>query len=119
MGSASRTYARSSRSSRRSSRSARLIELVPGWSETTWRDWLDERGQRFREGIEITASDSFQGYRRTIDEHLEIATAEYIDRFNHRRLHDGIGMIPPVELEDIYHHHQTVPAPADAALASL
>jgi len=28
-------------------------------------------------------------------------------------------MIPPVELEDTYHHHQTVPATVDAALASL
>ncbi|WP_270409170.1 IS3 family transposase [Brachybacterium paraconglomeratum] len=54
---------------------------------------------------------------RSIDE-LEIATAEYIDWFNHRRLHGEIGMIPPVEFEDIYHHHQTVPATADAALAS-
>ena len=33
-----------------------------------------------------------------------------------RRLHGEIGMIPPVELD---HHHQTVPAAADAALASL
>lgn len=55
---------------------------------------------------------------KNIDE-LEIATAEYIDWFNHRRLHGEIGMIPPVELEENYHHHQTVPAPADAALASL
>src|SRR5699024_2169664 len=36
-----------------------------------------------------------------------------------RRLHGEIDMIPPVEPEDIYHHHQTVPATADAALASL
>lgn len=50
---------------------------------------------------------------------LEIATAEYVDWFNHRRLHGEIGMIPPVELEDNYHHHQTVSATADAALASL
>ena len=55
---------------------------------------------------------------KNIDE-LEIATAEYIDWFNHRRLHGEIGMIPPVELEDDYHHNQTPPATADAALASL
>src|SRR5699024_5778872 len=41
-----------------------------------------------------------------------------LGRFD-RRLHGEIGMIPPVELEDIYHRHQTVPATADAALASL
>ena len=59
-----------------------------------------------------------RGPWKNIDD-LEIATAEYIDWFNHRRLHGEIGMIPPVELEENYHHHQTVPAPADAALASL
>ena len=42
-----------------------------------------------------------------------------IDWFNHRRLHGEIGMIPPVELEDTYHHNHPAPAPADAALASL
>ncbi len=59
-----------------------------------------------------------RGPWKNIDD-LEIATAEYIDWFNHRRLHGEIGMISPVELEDIYHHHQTAPATADAALASL
>ena len=59
-----------------------------------------------------------RGPWKNIDD-LEIATAEYIDWFNHRRLHGEIGMIPPVELEDTYHHRQIVPATADAALASL
>jgi putative transposase len=30
---------------------------------------------------------------------IEIATLEYVDWFNHRRLHGEIGMIPPAELE--------------------
>ena len=30
---------------------------------------------------------------------VEIAVAEYIDWFNHRRLHGEIGLVPPVELE--------------------
>ena len=33
----------------------------------------------------------------------EIATAEYLDWFNHRRLHGEIGHIPPAELEDNYY----------------
>ncbi|MGP5673854.1 IS3 family transposase, partial [Brachybacterium alimentarium] len=45
-----------------------------------------------------------RGPWKNIDD-LEIATAEYIDWFNHRRLHGEIGMIPPVELEDTYHHN--------------
>ena len=59
-----------------------------------------------------------RGPWKNIDD-LEIATAEYIDWFNHRRLHGEIGMIPPVELEDTYHHNHPAPVPADAALASL
>ena len=59
-----------------------------------------------------------RGPWKNIDD-LEIATAEYIDWFNHRRLHGEIGMIPPVELEDTYYHNHPAPAPADAALASL
>lgn len=59
-----------------------------------------------------------RGPWKNIDE-LEIATAEYIDWFNHRRLHGEIGMIPPVEFEDVYDHDQAVPATAATALASL
>lgn len=33
---------------------------------------------------------------------VEIATAEYIDWFNNRRLHGEIGHVPPAELEATY-----------------
>jgi transposase InsO family protein len=33
---------------------------------------------------------------------VEIAVAEYIDWFNHRRLHGEIGLVPPAELEELY-----------------
>ncbi len=39
-----------------------------------------------------------KGPWKSIDD-LEIAVAEYIDWFNHRRLHGEIGLVPPVELE--------------------
>lgn len=35
---------------------------------------------------------------RDIDD-LEIAVAEYVDWFNHRRIHDEIGYVPPAEYE--------------------
>ena len=54
---------------------------------------------------------------KNIDE-LGSAAAESTDWLNARGVHGEIGMIPPVELEENYHHHQTVPATADAALAS-
>ncbi|MFC5318251.1 ISL3 family transposase [Brachybacterium alimentarium] len=53
---------------------ARLLDLVPGRSGTVYRDWLDERGERFREGIEIATLDPFQGYKNAIDDQLEDAT---------------------------------------------
>jgi putative transposase len=37
---------------------------------------------------------------------LEIAVAEYIDWYNHRRLHGEIGLVPPVEYEAVHHAHQ-------------
>jgi putative transposase len=38
---------------------------------------------------------------RTIEE-VELATAEWVDWFNHRRLHEYCGNIPPVDLETAY-----------------
>ena len=41
-------------------------------------------------------------------EQVEIATLEYTDWFNHRRLHGELGLIPPVEYET-NHQHTTAP----------
>lgn len=40
---------------------------------------------------------------------VEFATLEYIDWFNHRRLHTQTGMVPPAEFE-AHHYRQTVTA---------
>jgi putative transposase len=40
--------------------------------------------------------------------HLEVAVAEYIDWYNHRRLHGETGHVPPVEDEHLHAGH---PAP--------
>ena len=34
---------------------------------------------------------------------LEVATAAYVDWYNHRRLHGELGLIPPVEYEMLHH----------------
>jgi putative transposase len=38
-------------------------------------------------------------------EQVELATLEYVDWFNHRRLYEACGDIPPAELEDVYYRH--------------
>jgi putative transposase len=43
-----------------------------------------------------------KGPWRSIDD-LEVAVAEYIDWYNHRRLHGEIGLVPPVEYEHLHH----------------
>jgi putative transposase len=45
---------------------------------------------------------------------VEIAVAEYIDWFNHRRLHGELGLIPPVEYETNHYKITDVPALAGA-----
>ena len=43
-----------------------------------------------------------RGPWRTVD-HVEFATAEWVDWFNHRRLYEYCGDIPPVDLETAYY----------------
>lgn len=39
-------------------------------------------------------------------EDVEFATLRWVDWFNHRRLLEPIGYIPPVEFEENYYRHQ-------------
>lgn len=65
------------------------------------------------------------GWKNVAD--VEIAVAEYIDWFNHRRLHGEIGLVPPAEFEAARwasptHHpysHTAALTEDNAALASL
>ncbi|TIC85592.1 IS3 family transposase [Nocardioides sp. GY 10127] len=59
-----------------------------------------------------------KGPWKNIDD-LEIAVAEYIDWFNHRRLHGEIGLVPPVQYEDDYYRHNTTPTTVGASVQSL
>jgi putative transposase len=49
---------------------------------------------------------------------LEIAVAEYIDRFDHRRLHGEIGLVPPAEREDTIRRHNRVATTVAASVPS-
>ena len=55
---------------------------------------------------------------RSIDD-LEIAVAEYIDWFNHRRLHGEIGLVPPVEFEEEHYRHNPGATTVAASVQSL
>jgi putative transposase len=55
---------------------------------------------------------------RSIDD-LEIAVAEYIDWFNHRRLHGQIGLVPPAEYESTYYRHNPALTTVRASVQSL
>jgi putative transposase len=57
-----------------------------------------------------------KGPWRSIDD-LEIAVAEYVDWFNHRRLRGESGLVPPVEYEA--QHHVTTPAQQPAPRVSF
>ncbi|WP_420831994.1 IS3 family transposase [Nocardia huaxiensis] len=46
-----------------------------------------------------------RGPWRTVD-HVELATAEWVDWFNHRRLYRNCGDMPPAELEAAYYAQQ-------------
>ena len=54
---------------------ARLLDLVPGRSGTAHENWLEERGEQFRSGIQIATLDPFQGYKNAIDDQLQDATS--------------------------------------------
>ena len=60
---------------------ARLLDLIPGRSGTVYKNWLAERGEQFRSGIQIATLDPFQGYKNTIDDQLQDATS-VLDAFH-------------------------------------
>ncbi|MGW8437789.1 IS3 family transposase [Nocardiopsis sp. NPDC055879] len=48
-----------------------------------------------------------------------IAVAEYVDWFNHRRLHGEIGLLPPAEFEDNFYQQASASLDTEALLRSL
>ena len=60
---------------------ARLLDLAPGRSGAVYGEWLTDRGQDFRDGVQIATLDPFHGYKNAIDDHLADATA-VVDAFH-------------------------------------
>ena len=71
---------------------ARLLDLVPGRSGTVHENWLAERGEQFRSGIQIATLDPFQGQQERLREafvadeaHISVGVA-YLHRASARGL---------------------------------
>ena len=60
---------------------ARLLDLVPGRRGSVYADWLENRGQHFRDGVKIATLDPFYGYKNAIDDKLADATS-VLDAFH-------------------------------------
>jgi len=60
---------------------ARLLDLVPERSGQAYKTWLTERGQAFRDGVQIATLDPFRGYKNAIDDQLDDARA-VLDAFH-------------------------------------
>lgn len=60
---------------------ARLLDLVPGRSKKAYADWLADRSEAFRTGVQVAALDPFAGYKTAIADELADATA-VLDAFH-------------------------------------
>lgn len=85
----------------------RLTEAGIDASIGTTGDSYDNALAETINGLYKTELIKAQGPWRTV-EHVEIATLEWVDWFNHRRLYEYCGDIPPAELEALYYgEHRT------------
>ena len=64
---------------------ARLLDMVEGRSKKAFADWLSERPQPWRDGVEVVAMDGFSGFKTATTEELPEA-ATVMDPFHVVRL---------------------------------
>ncbi len=64
---------------------ARLLDMVQGRSKKAFKDWLGQRDQAFRDGIEVVAMDGFTGFKSATTEELPEAVT-VMDPFHVVRL---------------------------------
>ena len=92
----------------------RLVEAGASVSVGSKGDSYDNALAETVNGLYKTELVERHGPWRSLDE-LELATLEYIDWFNHRRLHSACGYRPPAEYEALhYDQHNASVAPAGA-----
>ena len=64
---------------------ARLLDMVEGRSKAAFKDWLAERDQAWRDGVQVVAMDGFSGFKSATTEELPGAVA-VLDPFHVIRL---------------------------------
>jgi transposase len=64
---------------------ARLLDMVEGRSKQAFKQWLAERPQAWRDGVEVVAMDGFTGFKTAAAEELPAAVA-VMDPFHVARL---------------------------------
>nr|WP_208390722.1 ISL3 family transposase [Brooklawnia cerclae] len=64
---------------------SRLLDMVEGRSKQTFKTWLAERPQAWRDGVEVVAMDGFSGFKTATTEELPDAVA-VMDPFHVVRL---------------------------------
>ena len=57
---------------------ARLLDLVPGRSAKAYADWLQERGETFRDAVQIATLDPFAGYKKALDDATAVLDAFHV-----------------------------------------
>ncbi len=64
---------------------ARLLDMVEGRSKAAFKDWLAERDQAWRDGVDVVAMDGFTGFKTATNEELPDAVT-VMDPFHVIRL---------------------------------
>lgn len=64
---------------------SRLLDMVPGRSKQAFKQWLTDRGETWRQGVEVVAMDGFTGFKTATTEELPDAVA-VMDPFHVVRL---------------------------------
>jgi putative transposase len=87
----------------------RLVEAGIDASVGTTGDSYDDALAETINGLYKTELIKPQGPWRTVDQ-VEVATLEWVDWFNHRRLYEHCDDLPPAEYEALYYRqHRTQP----------
>jgi putative transposase len=80
---------------------SRLIDAGVDASVGSVGDGYDNALAETTIGLYRTEKIHREGPWRTLAD-VELATLEWVDWYNHERLHSGAGDLPPVEFEDLY-----------------